>query len=548
MEEIECMEIFKIKIKGKRGTPGATGATGATGPASIPVGNTIFVDSVFGDDTKIEFQNQIKPAKTIFVAYNIAANKATPDNPVQVIVRPGTYPEPNTIMLANNVILTGAGRNVTIVRGNFDGSNVTGLSIVTDINVVSAGKVAVTHTGDGVVVFRRTLFNISNVRFGFIQRNGNLQLLEINVIYSNDTFNNNTTPAVFFIGNSSNGINFVLDRSNIQANFGDSTDPLNRDTTSSLLPSIIRSHNPSSFVPGRNFAVQVTPTYNNYTVLSNGPSVVYTRYLVIVDLPNGISTTQGFRQSIRASNENHFVNILTTLDPALSQVTIAGIEVNSDTTGDNPSAVVTINGIQWDLTDVNDDFIPRSFAYDVITGPGNSPVDCLIDKNSVVGTNQSIPPTFSNASLLLLADNRMDGNRLKTIPEKPNANTNVTGTSNSTNQKAGVNAKRAALDINGSQDIVLQPGRRGQISTHYISPDSGGINYLLGSFQATGNELSYKIVNQSDAQSTIRVNPPDVLDGVVGGVRLLQPATITKFTSTGRLGNSTAWNSFQLKP
>jgi hypothetical protein len=99
--------------RGKHGKTGATGATGPTGPSiAFTPARTLFVAQSWpaGADPTIFFTS-------IAAAYAAsAALTPTAANPVEILVYPGTYPDPITIV--SNVHLFGTGgQNAAIVTG-----------------------------------------------------------------------------------------------------------------------------------------------------------------------------------------------------------------------------------------------------------------------------------------------------------------------------------------------------------------------------------------------------------------------------------------------
>ena len=544
----EEVELFRIKVVGRRGKTGATGSTGgigATGPTGIPtivsVGRTIFVDSVFGNDATAEFQNFIKPARTVTAAYAIAAAFAVPGNPVQVFVRAGTYDEPNPIFLSNAVTLTGSGRSSTLIRGQFNGNNITGVSNVSDLTLVSINRAAIIHPGTGVLVLRRVQFTISNNRFGFNQSRGILNLFDISVDYTNDNYNFNSPPALFLIGGSDGSCDFLLDKSNINVNFGDVIDGPGKSTQSNLLPAIIRTLAPTSFVPNRTFPILANATYNNYTVQSNGGSVVYTRYASTVNLPQGVNTPQGFRQNISASNENHKVNILTSLDPNTSQVTVAAIHVQDNSPSNLTGALININTLQWDLTDVNDNLIPQAFAFTSVTGNGNIPVDIMNDKASIIGTNIIIPQEFSEILLVL---NKLKG-KLKADIADQSAKVIINAkTSGANSLGSGVQSRRFDPIPLGVNPIILDPDLRGQQTLQIVQfNDPAGIIYQLNAFRRVQAQFKYRI--QNDSINTVQVQPQNgfsFINGVNAAI-FIGFGEIWRFVSVG--GVPTNWKAIK---
>lgn len=86
------------------------GTTGPQGPQGVPfpVGNTIFVDAVYGDDVKGAADPNRIPFKTI-----TAALAATSPGYL-VIVNPGTYSE--SITIPDNVSISGTGAQVCVIQ------------------------------------------------------------------------------------------------------------------------------------------------------------------------------------------------------------------------------------------------------------------------------------------------------------------------------------------------------------------------------------------------------------------------------------------------
>ena len=94
--------------RGHHGATGATGATGPTGPTAVPA-RTLFVSTSWpaGSNPAIYFTS-------IAAAYaaSIALNPST-GNPVEILVYPGVYADP--ISVVSNVHLVGAGQQRTVL-------------------------------------------------------------------------------------------------------------------------------------------------------------------------------------------------------------------------------------------------------------------------------------------------------------------------------------------------------------------------------------------------------------------------------------------------
>lgn len=93
---------------GYTGPTGPTGPTGMTGPPPDPVGNTLTVDAVYGNDTTAALDRYSKPFLTISGALALAAAGQL------VFVNPGTYNE--SISVPANVSLTGAGAQAVVIQ------------------------------------------------------------------------------------------------------------------------------------------------------------------------------------------------------------------------------------------------------------------------------------------------------------------------------------------------------------------------------------------------------------------------------------------------
>jgi hypothetical protein len=114
---------------GPQGTPGTAANTGATGPAGtpFPVGNTLTVDAVYGNDVSGAASPYTYPFLTISTALSNASSGQT------VFVRPGTYSE--SITMPTGVALRGANvQTVTVSRTNVT-SNVTLLTMGSNCRV-----------------------------------------------------------------------------------------------------------------------------------------------------------------------------------------------------------------------------------------------------------------------------------------------------------------------------------------------------------------------------------------------------------------------------
>jgi hypothetical protein len=77
---------------GDIGATGATGDTGATGLNALPINNTVFVDTQFGDDVTGVREDEAKPFQTLAAALAIALPGDT------IYVQPGQYNEDNLIL------------------------------------------------------------------------------------------------------------------------------------------------------------------------------------------------------------------------------------------------------------------------------------------------------------------------------------------------------------------------------------------------------------------------------------------------------------------
>ena len=106
---------------GFTGPTGPTGATGATGPLATPLGNTLRVDAVYGNDTTAAADKYNKPFLTISAALT---NALAGEN---VLVNAGTYNESLTIPAS--VSVTGSGAQAVVIQRLNVTSNVTLLTL-----------------------------------------------------------------------------------------------------------------------------------------------------------------------------------------------------------------------------------------------------------------------------------------------------------------------------------------------------------------------------------------------------------------------------------
>lgn len=93
---------------GNTGPTGATGPTGPTGPFAVPLGNTLRVDAVNGNDTTAAADRYNRPFLTIGAALAAAL---TGEN---VLVNAGTYNE--TLTIPANVSVTGSGAQAVVLQ------------------------------------------------------------------------------------------------------------------------------------------------------------------------------------------------------------------------------------------------------------------------------------------------------------------------------------------------------------------------------------------------------------------------------------------------
>lgn len=108
---------------GWTGPTGPTGPTGVTGPTGSrgPIGNTLTVDAVYGNDTTAAADKYAKPFLTISAALSNASAGQL------VFVNPGTYNE--SIVMPANVSLNGAGAQAVVIQRLNVTSNVTLLTM-----------------------------------------------------------------------------------------------------------------------------------------------------------------------------------------------------------------------------------------------------------------------------------------------------------------------------------------------------------------------------------------------------------------------------------
>lgn len=102
---------------GNTGPTGPTGNTGPTGPNATPLGNTLRVDAVYGNDTTAAANRYSLPFLTISAALS---NAVSGEN---VLVNAGTYNESLTIPAG--VSVTGSGAQAVVLRRLNVTSNVT---------------------------------------------------------------------------------------------------------------------------------------------------------------------------------------------------------------------------------------------------------------------------------------------------------------------------------------------------------------------------------------------------------------------------------------
>ena len=93
---------------GWTGATGSTGPTGTTGPSATPLGNTLRVDAVYGNDTTAALDRYNKPFLTISAALSAALSGEN------VLVNAGTYNE--SITVPANVSVTGSGAQAVVLQ------------------------------------------------------------------------------------------------------------------------------------------------------------------------------------------------------------------------------------------------------------------------------------------------------------------------------------------------------------------------------------------------------------------------------------------------
>lgn len=108
---------------GWTGFTGPTGPTGMTGPNATPLGNTLRVDAVYGNDTTAAADRYNKPFLTIGAALAAALSGEN------VLVNAGTYNE--TLTIPANVSVTGSGAQAVILQR---------LNVVANTTLVTMGN------------------------------------------------------------------------------------------------------------------------------------------------------------------------------------------------------------------------------------------------------------------------------------------------------------------------------------------------------------------------------------------------------------------------
>ena len=121
------------------------------------VGNTIYVDSICGDDQTGRPFSSNYPYLTIKAAIAAAFSKPAKKAVIEILIRPGTYLE-GRIFLINNISLQGSGQLVTQVIGSFDTSLVTDQATVLELTISSNENPAIFGYGSGSISFRRMQF------------------------------------------------------------------------------------------------------------------------------------------------------------------------------------------------------------------------------------------------------------------------------------------------------------------------------------------------------------------------------------------------------
>ena len=404
-------------------------------------------------------------------------------------------------------------------------------TFISDLTINSNKVAAVDYSNTGILTFTNVSFNIYDNHYGFKLANGKLDLIGVNINYQKLSYSLVSTPppAVLFLGGGTSVASLNLTKSTIIANFGQfiagSSDPRNTNVTK--LPCIIRTNNPVQPVEGGVNAVIVNANYNNYTIVSNYPTVVYTIYATTIDIPSsyiGNVDASGFRQLIIASNEQYYPNVTTTLNPAASQITIAGIQSNSTiAAGNKYTANISVNGYQWNLSDIIDTSIKLCVANMVITGDGNTNTSILINSGSVVNTESSIQTSFNQLGSSSTAS------MLKTSLLGSPINTHSVGytrsskhashsTTSGNRLKAGTSIAAAVIPASSKQEIVIdltpsdtKSNPNSVQATHLIKTsetptEDGPVEYRLGSYN-NGNKFTYTFNNISNRVVTVIPNP-----------------------------------------
>ena len=116
-------------VTGATGPTGMTGPTGPTGPTGSqgPIGNTLTVDAVYGNDTTAAADKYSKPFLTISAALSNVSSGQT------VFVRPGTYNE--KLAIPAGVAVRGANTQTVTVQQLNTTSNTTLLTIGSNCRV-----------------------------------------------------------------------------------------------------------------------------------------------------------------------------------------------------------------------------------------------------------------------------------------------------------------------------------------------------------------------------------------------------------------------------
>lgn len=119
------------------------------------VGNTLFVDSVFGNNKTAQPFN----GNLVYLTIREAIKAAIPlaqKGPIRISVRPGQYRE-GRLFPRSNMSIEGSGRLVTQIFGTFDTRYVTDVAEMTvlELSVISQNTVAIQGLGIGRSSFRR---------------------------------------------------------------------------------------------------------------------------------------------------------------------------------------------------------------------------------------------------------------------------------------------------------------------------------------------------------------------------------------------------------